>query len=91
MFTFAIFLVDLLNRGYTYISARPVSDSSSTQSVIKQPEDVCLLTAGWQGDMYCACVVQNGVVVGAEEYWKKNNKILYDEFVLIAGTSILYD
>jgi len=46
MFTFAIFLVDLLNRGYTYISARPVSDSSSTQSVIKQPEDVCLLTAG---------------------------------------------
>jgi len=29
------------------------------------PEDVCLLVAGWQADMYRACVVWSGVVLDA--------------------------
>ena len=43
---FALLHIDLLNHGYTHISARPVDTISSAKAVIMQPEDVCLLTDG---------------------------------------------
>ena len=49
--------IDLLNHGYAYISARPVGATASAKSVIMQPENVCLLVAGWQADTLRACIL----------------------------------
>jgi hypothetical protein len=38
--------IHLLDQEHTYISARPVGASASATSVIMQPEDAYLLTAG---------------------------------------------
>jgi CYTH domain-containing protein len=64
---------------------------ASAKFVIMQPEDVCLLTAGWHIDMYRACVVWSGVVFEVVEYWKTNNKVFCEEVVLFSGTFNVYD